>query len=1189
MEGAVLQEELDAVPCRRETALAGEWQPGPDNSSLQGPRREGPSAAAKRPEGPPAVDTPTITEEKVFRDELDAVHLRRVNVCGDKEWKAGPDKSSLKGLRREALNNDLVGLAFSGGGIRSATFCLGFLQGLSHLGLLRCFDYLSTVSGGGYIGGWLAAWIKREGNIGNVEKQLRPSRIDQAQATRAVPTPGTVLDDEPEPIRHLRAYSNYLAPRPSLFSADGWVLIALYLRNTLLNQLVLLLALTACLFGVVLSVKVFSVSDAIAPRATLAANTWSLLAQATSSQGIGFSPGGHLVGVAESVLMPPLPTAQSLWQTRWIVGICAIVALVCLVVSGARIYGSVVRARHGGSGEDLRMAHRHFWQRVLLPLGAVAIAISIGSMAIHPWLFDQFDWAWFWWSFAFFALLHVFFNIGPWRWIVAGALAGATGGALAYLGLWGLHQSADAYRAVLVVALGPPLVLVIYVVTTFVQIGLLGREIRDEARREWWASLAGWLLGMAAVWAFVFGTILFGQAVFVSGLGTEWAGQAIMGITWAVTVLGGLFAAHSSRTGQNQDETVTSSLLDLLARIAPAVFLIGVVVLVAIGIQTVIDFHEGAPPGATGTPWDKAGAYLARLARVDHWWYWVVPLVGAAGGAALAFLLGYCVDINLFSLSGVYANRLIRCYLGASRPKASTSLDRKAGAPTNSEGPDRAPNDLTGFDPHDDLGVHHLKIGLAGTSPGPLAQAYWGPLHLINMALNVVKGDELAWQERKAEPFVVTPYACGNPLVGYRPTEHYAGGVTLGRAVAISGAAVSPNMGYHSSVAVTALLTVFNARLGAWVGNPKRSTWARGGPYWGLLTLLQELAGQTGDEDRYVYLSDGGHFEDLGVYELIRRRCRFIVVCDAGADPAFDLEDLGNMIRKVRIDFGARIVLDVSGLRRAATGRSTAHVAVGKVLYGDTDKERAAGAKRERQDEWSPRFAPEKDEGILIYVKSSLTGDEPADLENYVVQHPSFPNDPTTNQFFTESQFESYRALGFHCASEVFSSAAGPTVVPADDQPWPAATKGTLFKRVYDRWFPSPPDYTRAYLESNNEYAAIHEALDADPRFRWLRSEIYPDAQDSKNLLQDQNARSDEVRGAERHLVVRMLTVLENAWFGLNLARYLPHPVNNGWKVVYDRWFGAKAVRDNWDRLKPEFSQEFQDAVDRHWPPPATP
>ena len=166
--------------------------------------------------------------------------------------------------RKTAMLMGTVGLAFSGGGIRSATFNLGFLQGASALGLLKQFDYLSTVSGGGYIGGWFAAWALREGRgpgsepndhvqrtskaLENVQKQLNPSRARQASAVRrwAWPPdnrplpPQPTLEDEPEPVHHLREHSNYLAPRIGLLSIDTWTMVSVYLRNLFLNQFIVL-------------------------------------------------------------------------------------------------------------------------------------------------------------------------------------------------------------------------------------------------------------------------------------------------------------------------------------------------------------------------------------------------------------------------------------------------------------------------------------------------------------------------------------------------------------------------------------------------------------------------------------------------------------------------------------------------------------------------------------------------------------------------------------------------------------------------------------------------------------------------------------------------------------------------------------------------------------------------------------
>jgi hypothetical protein len=164
-----------------------------------------------------------------------------------------------KTQRANALEMHLTGLSISGGGIRSATFALGVLQGLAELDLLRRFDYISTVSGGGYIGGWLAAWTKREGDPANVYRQLRPSRDDQSLADRDPLSKGRkgVVDAEPEPIYHLRSYSRYLAPRTGSFSPDSWSLFVIYARNLFINLLMLLPATVAVVTLVRLVVYIF--------------------------------------------------------------------------------------------------------------------------------------------------------------------------------------------------------------------------------------------------------------------------------------------------------------------------------------------------------------------------------------------------------------------------------------------------------------------------------------------------------------------------------------------------------------------------------------------------------------------------------------------------------------------------------------------------------------------------------------------------------------------------------------------------------------------------------------------------------------------------------------------------------------------------------------------------------------------
>jgi hypothetical protein len=150
--------------------------------------------------------------------------------------------------------------------------------------------------------------------------------------------------------------------------------------------------------------------------------------------------------------------------------------------------------------------------------------------------------------------------------------------------------------------------------------------------------------------------------------------------------------------------------------------------------------------------------------------------------------------------------------------------------------------------------------------------------------------------------------AAGNPDVGYRRAEKYGDKISLGTAMATSGAAASPNMGYHSSPPLALLMTLFNARLGWWLGNPIRPrSWKISGPRIAFLPFIMELFGLTDDEKNFVYLSDGGHFENLGIYEMLRRRCRTIVAVDGVCDPKFEFGDLGNAIRKARIDFRVEV------------------------------------------------------------------------------------------------------------------------------------------------------------------------------------------------------------------------------------------------------------------------------------------
>ena len=155
------------------------------------------------------------------------------------------------------------------------------------------------------------------------------------------------------------------------------------------------------------------------------------------------------------------------------------------------------------------------------------------------------------------------------------------------------------------------------------------------------------------------------------------------------------------------------------------------------------------------------------------------------------------------------------------------------------------------------------------------------------------------------------------------------------------------------------------------------------------------MLGLTTDHNPYVYLSDGGHYENLGLWEMVARRCRFIVVADAGCDPAYRFDDLSNAVRRVRLDLGVPIEFPEIPMTRDGQGRGNPHAAIGVVSYSVAD-------------------GPEAPDGTILYLKATLSGDEPVDVWNFARVDPAFPHDSTADQFFDEARFESYRALGFH-------------------------------------------------------------------------------------------------------------------------------------------------------------------------------
>jgi hypothetical protein len=353
--------------------------------------------------------------------------------------------------------------------------------------------------------------------------------------------------------------------------------------------------------------------------------------------------------------------------------------------------------------------------------------------------------------------------------------------------------------------------------------------------------------------------------------------------------------------------------------------------------------------------------------------------------------LGWMVDPNAVSMHQFYKGRLVRAYLGASNARRFS--ERK---------------EITEAVAGDDVPLSELKNCQRG-----------GPYHLINTTLNLVAGRDLTTAQRSASSFVLAQNYCGSSRTLYRPTAQYMSGrLTLGAAVAASGAAVSPSMGAKKPTAALAMLmTLLNVRLGYWAPTPNRENWGMSQPRLWPFYLLREFLSQTNDLSSYCYLTDGGHFDNTGLYSLVERGCRYIVMADCGADPQPCFQDLGDAIRRCRIDFGTEIELDIEPFLRGKTDAPRQHFVVGTIKYSKKHA-RALGWRVDSRDGGEE----EKRErtGIIIYFKPTVKGKVTADVRQYAIENKQFPQQTTANQWFDEAQFESYRRLGQSCAERAF-------------------------------------------------------------------------------------------------------------------------------------------------------------------------
>lgn len=943
----------------------------------------------------------TGTFETLIARERGIVEVGEQNDTG--LWQSEPWTKTLQA--------DMVGLAFSGGGIRSATFNLGLLQGLAGLNILPLVHYLSTVSGGGYIGGWWSAWRRRLQE--HVDRPLFPGTGGPSQSPGATPAepPTDNARSEAEEVRHLREFSNFLAPRWGFFEIEMWN------------------ALIAVLFGLV-------------PTLLLA---------------LGCLLTFQLLWVAS--------TAHLATRCPYLLMVEAVVPLAIVLVCAELAW----RQRHLSPGEPDggRRAYAFFAVLGWATVGWLAWELpqTISKPGLHFW--NQ-----------------------VYRW--GGITAPAETDWIGWMKCLGTTSTKDVTHFCPRLFDLPAIWLIGGAMLSVVRIVVASTSSTRHAR-DWMPPVdraLTRLLALAVVWGIA-------GALWEAGVYLEHIGQTEIASGGAVGGAGAFALLRNWLTRVPRMSGSGGRITKLLKPFVPQILAYGTVAL-----AYVVAASAAVQLGTSPLRWQFV-------------WFALVTL-GACGLQLVP---------SEFGLHAFYRNRISRAFLGASNPDAYDPHQKAFVAGDNRQ---------TDLRRQDDLWLHDLAH--AGK-----------PLHLVCCTANHLSGDQLAMLGRGGRSAVLS---CHGISIGNHWAERPQ--LSLGSALTASAAAFNSEMGSVSAKlgpAVSFLMSALNLRLGLWVAHPRlpvdEPKWFPGRHFFKELFGLSDCADASNPVG--VHLSDGGHFENLALYELIRRHCRYIIVSDCGADPLVQFEDFGNAVRRIREDFGVDIEIDLEPLRPDSSGRSKQHAVVGTIRFDPNGGDR--------------------DVGIIVYVKPALTGDEPCDIANYRTLNPAFPHETTGDQFYDEAQWESYRRLGSHAAFETFSFLDGRT----DPRIY------EVFSGVRDRWYPTPPELDQKLMEVNDKFIQFEHRLAHDAPARFMR-QLFPELPPPQ--LPPQTAQSGgrptDDAALELHLLLEMIQIMEDTVLSVDFRRNFNHPLLLGWVNTFHRWAHADVFRLWWPILSPLYSPSLR-------------
>lgn len=402
-----------------------------------------------------------------------------------------------------------------------------------------------------------------------------------------------------------------------------------------------------------------------------------------------------------------------------------------------------------------------------------------------------------------------------------------------------------------------------------------------------------------------------------------------------------------------------------------------------------------------------AGHFFEGCEQTLVWPYFITLLL-------VTFILGFFVNLNLIGPHRIWRNRLMEAFM----PDEEAIKDNKWMPAKKAD---------SAF--MEKMCDEHNKK----------------PYHIINTNVILGNSEQVKFKGRGGDNFILSPRHCGSEATGWKKTSEFqkkgGRGITLATAMATSAAALNPDAGVSGagptrSVIVSTLLSMLNLRLGYWTGNPAKNNWPVPPNFFvpGLSAEILRLGFK--ETDSRILLSDGGHFENLAMYELIRRKVDLIILSDGGADGIFNFDDLANAVEKVRVDFGAKIIFGGRGKKKAEDEKNNAKenvpdvkevYALNDILF-DADGRNAFQKKYEiakRGFAIAKIIYNDGTEGTLVYLKLAMIDDLSTDVYSYKGVNPTFPHQSTADQFFDEKQFEAYRELGYTVAWKMMESVEG--------------------------------------------------------------------------------------------------------------------------------------------------------------------